>query len=432
MKVLVLSNTPWDVNNSFGNSYSNIFGGMENLEFANIYCRAGQPNNELNIQYFQIPTSDMAKSIIKRRHKTGKRVQKTAGSAKELDSVSSNLFSFSRKHRWILLLWAREVIWRLGKWKTKELLDFLDGFEPELIFQPIYGQGYSYLANMALFIKKHTGVPMVGYVSDDCYTLRQFSLSPLYWIDRLMRRPKLGKLMRSCEWMYVISDIQKQEYEKMLGIPCKVLTKGAEFAERPPYERRDEVIHMVFAGNIGEGRWKSLGVIGEVLEEVNQGGTKIDLSVYTATPMTGKMKKSLTRPGIKLLAPVPSKALPAIFESMDILVHVESTDLKARLLVHQSFSTKLVDYFGAGRTVLAYGPDDVASVKSLKDRDAALVATEKEECRKLLHDILKNPDLLAEYAEKSWQAGARYHQIDTIQDMLWEDMQRVTQKGEQS
>ena len=36
MKILVLSSTPWTNDNSFGNSFSNIFEGIEDVEIANI------------------------------------------------------------------------------------------------------------------------------------------------------------------------------------------------------------------------------------------------------------------------------------------------------------------------------------------------------------------------------------------------------------
>ena len=54
MKILVISNTPWSVDNSFGNSFSNIFEGIPDLKFANIYCRPGAPKNDLDMTYYQI------------------------------------------------------------------------------------------------------------------------------------------------------------------------------------------------------------------------------------------------------------------------------------------------------------------------------------------------------------------------------------------
>lgn len=54
LKVLLVTSMPWRDDNNIGNSYSNIFGDLENVEFAHIYCRAGMPQNKIVKKYFQI------------------------------------------------------------------------------------------------------------------------------------------------------------------------------------------------------------------------------------------------------------------------------------------------------------------------------------------------------------------------------------------
>ena len=54
MRILVISNTPWSNDNSFGNSFSNIFEGIPDIEVANIACRPGHPTSYLVKKYFQI------------------------------------------------------------------------------------------------------------------------------------------------------------------------------------------------------------------------------------------------------------------------------------------------------------------------------------------------------------------------------------------
>lgn len=63
MKILVLSNTPWANDNGFGNSYSNIFQGMPDLQFANIYLRYGQPENDFNMRFFQITEKSLLRNL---------------------------------------------------------------------------------------------------------------------------------------------------------------------------------------------------------------------------------------------------------------------------------------------------------------------------------------------------------------------------------
>jgi hypothetical protein len=54
LKVLLVTSMPWREDNNIGNSYSNIFGDLDNVEFAHIYCRSGMPQNKIVHKYFQI------------------------------------------------------------------------------------------------------------------------------------------------------------------------------------------------------------------------------------------------------------------------------------------------------------------------------------------------------------------------------------------
>ena len=55
IRILVITSMPWRNDNNIGNSYSNIFSGLEHkIEFAHIYCRSGMPQNNLCHKYFQI------------------------------------------------------------------------------------------------------------------------------------------------------------------------------------------------------------------------------------------------------------------------------------------------------------------------------------------------------------------------------------------
>lgn len=427
MKVLVLSNTPWDDNDSFGNTYSNIFQGMNDLEFINIYCRSGKPNNGLPMKCFQITTKKMARSIFLRGStQIGQEVDKVSSDAEILEGTSASAFNFARKKRWIILFWIRELVWLLGNWKSKQLMQFLDENKPDVIFQPIYGQGYAYINRIALFIKKYTGVPMFSYISDDCYSLRQFSLSPLYWIDRLARRPIMRKVILSSEILYVVSEVQKREYEDMLHVPCKVLTKGIKKEELQKTIEKTNYPHylMIYAGNIGEGRWKSLSLIGEALDEVALDGITCDLEIYTRSIVTDRMKSALTGSHIHLKGAVTAAEVQELSNKADILLHVESLDYKDSLIIHQSFSTKLVDLMKCGKCIFAVGPKDAASIEHLSSNDAAIVVVNKEQVGSRLKHLLQSDSLIQEYGVKAQNCGLKYHDLRMMQKMLNDDFVR--------
>ena len=428
MKILVFSSTPWSHDNSFGNSFSNIFEGIEDVEIANIACRPGMPTSYLVKRYFQITEKSLINNLKNKNFSSGKELKINVGECESAYTENISGVKFGKKKRWQILFWARDLIWKLGRWKSKELIDFIDDFKPDLIFQPVYFS--SYLNDIVYFIKNHTDAPMLGYISDDCYTLKQFSISPLYWIDRLSKRRKVKRTIEQCELLYVISNIQKEEYEKIFTPPCKILTKCADFSE--PAQLKSEYndpLQLVFTGNIGTNRWKSLKLIADALEEINKGGVKAQLRVYTATPLTKRMEKALNRGETSfIMGSVPASEIADIQNNADILVHVEAYDLKNRWAVRQSFSTKIVDYLKAARPILAVGPLDVASIDHLVRNNCAIVAQNEEEIIQKLESIIENPSILTETAIKGYECGILYHNKEKIQKMLQDDFERLVSK----
>lgn len=74
MKILIISRTVWKQNNSFGNTYNNIFGKMNNIEIANIYLADGIPDKDIHtvVKYYQVSEKQMIKSFMKKRTQENK------------------------------------------------------------------------------------------------------------------------------------------------------------------------------------------------------------------------------------------------------------------------------------------------------------------------------------------------------------------------
>ncbi len=423
MRILVISATPWNDNNSFGNSYSNIFKGIEGLEFANIsFGRIlEQTDDEIVKKSFQVTTKMLAKNLLNKKVKVGIEGAVPCEIQKVQNIEQTAVLKFAKKRRWMILFWLNDILWKFGRWKSKELIDFIDDFKPDLIFQPIYY--VKHMNDIVHFIKKHTNAPMIGYVSDDNYTLRQFSLSPLYWIDRIYKRRSVKRTIEQCKLLYVISDIQKREYEKIFTPPCKILTKCADFSgDCPEYNAFDNVIKLVYAGNISKGRGESLSYICEAVEKLNSEGLNIKFDIYSGSPLNQKTEIAFSRLGSEFHGRVPYSEIKRVEKEADILVHIEGLSLKDRLAVHQSFSTKLVDFFELGKCIFAVGSYDESFAKHLIDNDAAVVATDKKQVYYKLKELVECKERIIEYGKKAYACGKRHHDKEKIQKMLKEDI----------
>ena len=426
MRILVISNTPWANDNSFGNSFSNIFEGIPDLQFANIYLRYGQPENHFDMCFFQITERSLLQNLKNSKELSGRRIfmgEKVALTEKPVGSG----FDQARKMRWQILFWARDAVWKIGRWKSVQLKKFLDDFSPELIFQPVYSKPY--IIDLVLFVKEYTNAPMLGYISDDNYTLRQFSLSPLYWADRLWSRKKVKAVIEKCEILYVISQVQKKEYERIFTPPCKILTKCGDFSGSvPEWALSGHTVRMLYTGNIGSGRWESLALIAAAASRLNREGDSIEFDIYTATPLTKKMKRALDTAESRLHGPVSYEEILKLQSESDILVHAEGLSLRSRMAVHQSFSTKLVDYFFVGKCIFAVGTEDMASIQHLKENDAAVIAEKASMVYKQLKWLISDTSRILEYGKKAYHCGERHHGKVQMQEMLKQDLQKVAYK----
>ena len=430
MKILFVSSSPLKKEISIGNTFINLFDGMEDVELASIYTRAGTPDKEIS-KAFCITEKMLVKNLCKKTP-VGVNVEPSdeTSDAKTQDTKKEQgIIKFMKSCRWTVFFWLQNFIWKIGHWKSPELKKFVEDYNPDIVFTILSDSVF--LNKLILHIQKITDKPLVLYAWDDNYSLKRFMISPLKWINHFLNRRMMKKVAKAAHTMYVISDVQKADYEKAFSRECKVLTKGEDFDDAFfSVSDANKPLQLVYTGNIRMNRWKSLAHIANVLTTVNADGVKAQLRIYTGNDVTSKMKKALHKGESSfLMGSVSAEKVAEIQCEADILVHVEATDLKNRLLVRQSFSTKLVDYFHKAKCIVAYGPKDVASISHLIKNDAAIVADNENELKEMLTRLVDNPCLVGEFGTKAWECGKRNHQRRIIQKMLNDDFENLLSKN---
>ncbi len=418
MRVLVITRAPWRNDNNTGNTMTNFFNNMKDIEFYNLYFRDQLPKNDIVVKSFAISEGQLIKNLLKRTP-VGKEVC-------EQDTTSLNsedgIYKSAKKVGTVLLAYIRDLLWSIGKWKSDNFKNFLEETKPDVVFMPVFNCFYPH--KILQFVKKQTNARIILFHADDNYTLKQFSLSPLYWLYRLNLRKWVRNSVEISDVNYAISHIQKEEYEKAFNKPFKILTKGLDFSEEPKYKTEyNKPLQLVFTGNIGVNRWKSLEIIADSLKEINVDDVKAQMKIYTATPITPTIEKALNIEGSsEIMGFVESNKIVEIQSNADMLIHVEAMDLKNKLLVRQSFSTKIVDYFKSARPVLAVGPKEVASIDHLIKNKCAIVADNKDELVEKIKQIIENPQILTEYVVKGYECGKKFHSQEHINIMLSNDI----------
>lgn len=382
MKILVLSRSAWDDSDSFGNTFSNLFTGMEGIDVYNICCQDGAFNNAVVKGAYQMTDKKVLRSTF--GGKAGQII-----SDLNIDATQAPHVRFKYKRRTIYFI-IRDFIWFIGRWFDKDLKSFLDNVSPDLIYIPVYSSWY--MCNVQNAIVDYCNVPCVAHITDDNYNyLPHMWKEPINLFYRYILRRKIRNLIRKVTYIDVFAKSMALEYNKYFSKPCYIIGKGIDmklWIARPKFEKPDNPYLFVYTGNIGSERYLQLAKLGKQLERLLPGSR---LMIYSQTYFDKNIQEAFNGIGsIQFCGSITSSEVKEVQSSADFLVHVEGFSEQSIFETRMSFSTKLIDYMMANRVILAIGPSDVCSINILQENRMAITATDECEIKTMVENIKDN------------------------------------------
>ena len=427
MRILLITDEIWN-DRVFGNNVlENWFNDMPDVEFAQIGCLPGKPLNRMCTRYFQLTDTMMAKSIYgaKAGNAFTMSFEEMQSSPQTSSYIStSSFYSFMKKISGTPVRLMREFIWSVGRYDKVALQRFVHDFNPDVVFCPRLSTWK--LMRLEKTVARMTKAPFVGFTADDEASFREYSWSPLYWINRYFFHRVFSKHIKLFKHYFTFSKDQCEEYSKEYGIPTSTLYKCGIFS--PDFQQKEigMPIRLVYAGRLYCNRWKSLAEIGKALKEINREGVRMVLDIYTQDKLTETQCKVLSEEShIYLKGSVTPKDLKKIYENSDIALHVESFDRANRLRTRVSFSTKVIDLMASTCAIMAVCWNEHAGYKYLKENDAAFCIDAYDKILPQLQQIVENPRLISEYARKAYQCGLTNHTKEKIQGQIISKFEQV-------
>lgn len=413
-KILVLSISAW--NSAVGmDTWPTLMEGRNPDHVANICLRGETPDSNVCNHYFYISENKVIKSIINRSIQTGSK--KDAAVAVQNDETDTDLkkhktrYQKMKKHRSFFFLMAREILWKVGKWKSRELYDFIMEFSPDVILYSM--DGYIHFNRLCRYAKKISTAKSIGFFADDNFTYKQSRrFGDLAF--RYFQRRSLKKLVRETDAFWAITDMTKEEADKVFGIDCTVITKPV--LSTPMYvEKKIEFpIHILYTGNLQIGRDKSLVKVVNALKKTPDPARKFVVDIYTRTELEADVEHSIKCDFCHIHPPIPQEEVLKLQKTADILLFMEDIDGPDAKTARLSFSTKITDYLSAGKSILAIGSNDTAPIQYFIKNQAAIVATSEKEIEERFAEIVQNTDILVEYASRACEIGKKNHNKEDI------------------
>ena len=418
-RILIFTVTSW--NSKVGaNTWETLLEGYPSEKLANICIRDEQPDSNVCARYFRISENRIIKSIINPSMKTGVEVTQKE-QLNDRDLIEHNQrYQFMRKHRRFSMLMLRELVWKLRKWKTKELNEFLDDFKPDIILHSM--EGYIHLNRIIQYTIQRTRAKVIGYFWDDNFTYKQ-SNKIGHKVYRYFQRKSLNDLVRNTDGFFAISAMTKEEADCFWGIRSVVLTK-------PFYHHSDEIteemgnpISMIYTGNLLIGRAHSLKRLVEVVKK--EFNSKFKIEVYTNMALVDELKNLSDNRICTIHLPVSQNEVLKLQRRADVVLFLEDIDGADALVPRLSFSTKITDYLSSGKCILAIGNKDTAPMQYFRENQSALIASSDEEIKMCLEKLLNSEEEIKEITKNAATCAKKWHDPEKVKDTFWKEIYRV-------
>ena len=170
-----------------------------------------------------------------------------------------------------------------------------------------------------------------------------------------------------------------------------------------------------------------LGKLAGAIKKLNDGEIKAQLHIYSGSNLKQNQKRKLHDGRNSFLHhAIPYRELLERYRESDVAVHVESFDLKNRLLTRLSFSTKIIDCMNSGCAILAIGPETQGGIAYLKENDAAVCINRMKEIDSVIGELMNDTGRIKEYSQKASQLGQKNHVKETIEKQIRQDFYDIS------
>ena len=408
MKILIVSHNCMCSTTNMGKTLMSYFSGFRPENLAQLYIHCEEPMEaDLCHRYFRFTDLDALKSLFlpgKRGKIFGAEGIRPGRITARTDSGWLTFAYRYGERRTAAVYGLRELLWKFARWESKKLRNWVEDFDPDLVFFASGDYGFTY--EMARKIADRVGKPLVVSCVDDHYLYNRNEDS---LVGRILHRRFLKVVRRTMErasLILTICDSLQAEYGKLFGKPCRVLhTAAISKAEN----RSDHPQGLAYLGKLELKREQQLIAVGKALQHMNLPEGPQFLDVYSCDRDPDNLKQMTPENGIRFHGAATAKQVLEIMQGSLAVLHTESFDPRMQRIVRHSVSTKIAESLLNGPCLIAYGPEGIASMDYLQKHGAAWVITRPEALEPGLREILTNPGLRQQITERARELGRRNH-----------------------
>lgn len=416
MRVLVVSHNVFSDSGNMGKTMMRMLGGIPPERLAQLYFHQEIPTRKCCLRYFRITDSDILHSVFTRRaqHRIfeEKDIDESAVRSRTDTGNLARVYQFSRR-RTPMIYFLRNWMWALGRWKTKALREWAKSFAPDVIF--LAAGDYAFPYHIALYLSAFLDIPIVMWCADD------FFIEPRR-NGRLLRRIQCGRLLRLArkatersKSVIAISDAMQRDYEQLFGFPVRTVRISCE--ENRFSRPSDQRSGIVYVGNLGVHRIDPLIELGCALKKAEIPGFET-IFVYSGEQKPEILQCINEENGLTFCGCLAGEEVEKLLGRSKFLIVTEAFGKGSVCRTRYSLSTKVAESLRSGACILAYGPQDIASISYLRQYQAAYILSSAGELPGAIKHLCAEPDAYKDYVRTAMQLADRFHNAEKIEKRM--------------
>ncbi len=404
--ILLFSHSGFSDTEANGITMKNLLAAWQPEEKAEFYCNVSAPDFTAAHRCFRVTDMQMMKAFLGKKSQHIFEFSKDDAPKKGSTSKSSakKIPGFLKKQKYNFgIKWLRETMWRFSPWGHRKLRKWIAQVDPDVL---VYMVGESlFMDRKVLKTCKKTGVPLVLY---HCEAYRIIDLKSRKGLERAYYRKtqkNYAKLNDRASLIIYNSQMLQDGFAAIYPPKAKaMIAYNSAKANFQTYTPKD-TLRITYFGNLGVGRSESLLLTAKVLEQINP--TQV-LDIYGSADEETQERFNACG-NIRFHGFLEQDRLHDVMEQSDILLHVESFEPEIAKKLKYAFSTKIAQCLCAGRCFVSFAPSSIASTQYLRSI-AMPVATNEQELRAILSDVITNPQQRLSYARHALAMGLENHQ----------------------
>lgn len=415
MKVLVISHNVFSKTGNMGKTLCSYFENFNKEDLAQFYIHSEVPTVDICENYYRVTDKEMIKSIFwcKVGNVLGSDDIDIDRDTSRTDSGSdAKLYQKARKRTPLIYL-VRNFWWKLGHYNSKKFNAWLDEFNPDCVF--FVSGDYAFMYDIALKIAKKKNIPLYISCMDDYYFNNKNSNRFFGDFQHKLFMKSVKKAVDYSSALFCICDSMSKDYNKYFNKKCITIHTAASFDSQLVANKTNQISYI---GNLGYNRHLQLVDIGRELKKLNLAVNYID--VYSSEIREEILKYMTEENGIVFHGSIPADEVKEVMAESLAVIHTESFDENMKNSVKYSVSTKIADSLMSGTCILAYGPEEIASMKYLEDNDAAICINSKDDLKTGLEELLNDEKRRNEVIANAVNLAKKNHLPGTAGDIIKE------------